>query len=472
MELEKEITISKSFYEVILNNSFNAIVYYTSVRNTHGEITDFTFTFMNNTSLRIMKGSKEDYIGMTFLSLFPHEKENGLFNDFVKTAETGIPSEATYYSVFGDYKGWFRNSIEKAGDGIVVYFRDVTESKELELNLKKRTFDFQESLNLISNIIESIKDPFIVIDKDFRIVYANAAMQYWFEKNTNYKGESLWELLPAMGNTRMKNILKENMEKQSYKSFTTKGLAPGRNYHLSVYPYQGGLTIYAQDISDKLRTEEQLKNSLKEKEILLKEVHHRVKNNLQLIASMMNLQCNVVKDPVYSELLNESRNRISTMALIHKRLYEETNYASINFRGFAEELIRSLFGIYKEASSRINLKYSFDDINIGLDYSINIGLILNELLTNTLKYAFPKGCSGNLEIEVKKCNDEITIKVKDDGIGLPEHLDFRNTESLGLLIVNSLVDQLDGTINLDSTKGTCFTITIKKEKRRQLELIK
>jgi two-component sensor histidine kinase/PAS domain-containing protein len=470
MEVEKDKTLNENLYPKILDNAFDAIIYYTPVCKSDGCIIDFTFSYMNDSSFRILKGTREDYIGNSFLSLFPYGALNGMFSDFRRTAETGIPIEKIYYYEEGEYKGWYKNSVIQSGEGIIVYFRNVTEEKELEISLSRKSDQLQKSLDLISNIIESIKDPFLVIDKEYRVVYANAVMEFWFSGKAPFSGKLLWDLLPQIRNTRIERVLRENLEGQTYKSFNSRGFSSEKHYNISLYPFNEGLSIYAQDITTKLKAEQQLKKSLQEKEILLKEIHHRVKNNLQLVASMMNLQCNFVKDPVYSDLLNESRNRISTMALIHKKLYEETNYASINFRSFAEELIKSLFEMYRMDRRNIILRYSIDDIKVSLDYSINIGLIINELITNSMKYAFAGKGNGTLNIEIKN-RDQVIISVRDNGIGFPEHIDFQHAESLGMLIVNSLVDQLDGVIELDRSEGTCFIIKINKSDKKQLELL-
>jgi two-component sensor histidine kinase/PAS domain-containing protein len=471
MELEKDLTINDNLQSLIFNNAFDAIIYYTPVIDESGNIKDFNFAFMNDSAFKFLRGTREDYIGKTFLNLFPYGAVNGMFANFSKTFQTGTPTEQTYYYEHNIYKGWYRDSVIKAGDGIIVFFRDVTESKEMEINLNKKTEELQDSLNLISNIISSIKDPFLVINDKFQIVYANAAMEYWFEGTAPFTGKVLWDILPVKKSARMEKILRENMQMQTYKSFNIKGFVNDRHYNISLYPYYGGLTIYAKDTTDKILADEQLKRSLKEKEILLKEIHHRVKNNLQLIASMMNLQCSFVKDPVYNDLLRDSKNRISTMAIIHQRLYEESNYATIKFKSFAEELIRSLFDIYSFEGKHVTLSCRIEDVDVGLDASINIGLILNELMTNSLKYAFRGRQKGEVKVDISRNGSQVIIKVEDNGVGFPEHIDFRNTESLGLLIVNSLVDQLDGQLELDRTEGTRFIITLYREKKKQLDLI-
>jgi two-component sensor histidine kinase/PAS domain-containing protein len=471
MELEKEITTNENLSALIINNAFDAIILYTPVKDGNGDIVDFVFSYMNDSAFRILEGTREDYIGNSFTSSFPFSLHNGMFEDFRQTALTGIPNEETYYYEDEFYRGWFRNSIIKAGEGIIVYFRDVTETKEMEISLNQKTIELENSLTLLSKVIESIKDPFLVVDSNFSVVFANAAMEFWFQGNGPFSGKLLWDLLPKIMNSRIEKHLKTYMKNQAYNSFTTTGFYSDRHYHVSVYPYQKGLTIYAQDITDKLRTEQQLKKSLKEKEVLLKEIHHRVKNNLQIIASMMNLQCSFVKDPHYTELLSESRNRISIMAIIHQRLYEENSYASINFRSFAGQIIKSLFDLYSESSRKVTLELSIDDIDLGLDHAINISLILNELITNVLKYAFPGIRAGKLKVFIKNEREFTEIIVDDNGVGFPGEIDFRNTESLGLLIVNSLVDQLDGTIKLDRSNGTRFTIKLKKEKKNQLNLL-
>jgi PAS domain S-box-containing protein len=215
--------------------------------------------------------------------------------------------------------------------------------------------------------------------------------------------------------------------------------------------------VISRDITDKKTAEQKMRASLKEKEVLLKEVHHRVKNNLQVISSILNLQSSYIKDANILEILHESQNRIKSMAFVHESLYQTKDFASINFQEYVGNISRNLVHSYS-LSTAPELTLDLDPIFLNLDTSIPCGLIINELLSNALKYAFKDGRKGTIHVAVKESKNTITITIADDGVGLPKGLDYRNTESLGLQLVVTLVEQINGTIEIDQKKGTKFAI--------------
>ena len=219
----------------------------------------------------------------------------------------------------------------------------------------------------------------------------------------------------------------------------------------------------AHDITEKTLSEQMLKESLKEKEVLLKEVHHRVKNNLQVISSILNLQSSYVKDINTLNILRESQNRIKSMAFIHESLYQTTDFSQINFSEYVTSLSKNLVHSYGVFDDLIDLKLSVGDISLNLDLSIPCGLIINELVSNSLKYAFLNQEKGIIKIKLFEKNENVNLIVQDNGLGLPNEINYKETDSLGLQLVMTLVEQIDGTIELDNTKGASYTIIFKKE---------
>ncbi len=221
------------------------------------------------------------------------------------------------------------------------------------------------------------------------------------------------------------------------------------------------------DITEKKQNEEKIKQSLREKEVLLKEVHHRVKNNLQVISSILNLQTSYVKDKKTLEALTESQNRIKSMAFIHENLYQTKDFSHIKFSEYIINLSKNLVHTYSNLDNRIELKLDVENIFLNLDLAIPCGLIINELVSNSLKYAFPRKKKGEIRIVLRWQEGKITLEIADNGIGIPPKIDFRNTDSLGLQLVVSLVDQLNGTINLNNNGGTCFSIIFDHAQQKQ-----
>ncbi len=228
-----------------------------------------------------------------------------------------------------------------------------------------------------------------------------------------------------------------------------------------------GVIGMSNNITDRKRAEEQIRESLKEKEVLLKEIHHRVKNNLQVISSLLYLQSKKINDEGSFQIFKESQNRIKSMALIHEKLYRSEDLAKIDFAEYIRNLTNSLFRSYEVSSSKVELKIKVDETSMGIDTAIPCGLIINELVSNSLKYAFPDGREGEINIGFHSDDGKFNLVVGDNGVGFPEELDFRNTQSLGLQLVNTLTGQLDGEIYLDKNGGTEFRITFAEIEHRK-----
>jgi two-component sensor histidine kinase len=218
------------------------------------------------------------------------------------------------------------------------------------------------------------------------------------------------------------------------------------------------LACLAVDLTYKKETELKLRKLLNEKEILLKEVHHRVKNNLQVISSILNLQSSYVKDQQTLDILRESQNRIKAMSFIHESLYRSDDFSFVNFSSYINSLSSNLVQTYIIEHGNIKLELDLGDANLSLDQAIPCGLIINELVSNSIKYAFPSNKQGKIRIELKKEDNKIYLKVSDNGIGLPDNLDVENTDTLGLQLVYILISQLDGDIKVINKKGTTFLL--------------
>jgi two-component sensor histidine kinase/PAS domain-containing protein len=224
-----------------------------------------------------------------------------------------------------------------------------------------------------------------------------------------------------------------------------------------------GPNIAIIDISDRKGVEKELKKSLEDKEVLIREIHHRVKNNLQIIASLLHLQESTLTDKNLITILKESEVRVKSMATIHEKLYQSRTFQEVNFKEYLEQLIIDILYTYKVPKDTIQVIMNIEDINLNIETSIPLGLIINELVTNCVKYAFPK-MDGTITIELKTMNDEIELNINDNGIGLPLDIDLENSETLGLQLVNNLTSQIDGHVDIDRSHGTNFKITFKEIK--------
>jgi len=222
-----------------------------------------------------------------------------------------------------------------------------------------------------------------------------------------------------------------------------------------------------EEIAQKLEVEQKLRISYDEKVMLLKEIHHRVKNNLQIIASLLNLQSRSVKDESTLAAIRESQNRVKAIALVHEKLYRSENISDINLRDYIQYLSTGLFQFYDAQKRGIKFEMDITDVKVDIDTAIPLGLVTNELISNSLKYAFPEGRRGEVRVSVSHKDHSLVIIYQDTGIGIPADLDWQNTASLGLRLVTSLVDQMNGTIELDRSAGTRFTIVVTEKKPRE-----
>ena len=215
-----------------------------------------------------------------------------------------------------------------------------------------------------------------------------------------------------------------------------------------------------QEIEERKKAGEQIKANLKEKETLLQEVHHRVKNNMQVISSLLSLQSDVYKDDRIREALQSSQTRIYAMSAVHETIYSSDNLAEVDLNTYINRIASILIQTYAADPQKIQLDVNCPGIGLDVAHASPIGLTINELISNSLKYAFPDGREGWIDIWVDKKDQKVEIIIKDNGIGLPDDFDWENRSSLGLRLVRTLVEnQLDGSINVDSGEGTRFTLS-------------
>ena len=352
--------------------------------------------------------------------------------------------------------------------GVIGVSKDISERKKAEKQIKRSEAYYR-------TIFENTGTATIIIEEDTTISLVNAE----FEKLYGYSKEEI------EGKKSWKEVIapdyKDKIEEYHNLRRIDPSLAP-RNYELKFVDRQGRIKdvfttvaiipetkkslISLLDITDNKIAENKIKESLMEKEVLLREIHHRVKNNLQIISSLLNLQTRCVEGEETINVLKESQNRVKAMAMVHEKLYQSEDLKDVNFKEYIENLVSDLFYSYGVKKGTIDLQIDADDIKMDIDTAIPCGLIINELVTNSLKYAFP--CLNKediVKVGLKKLQpDKLKLFVSDNGVGLPENLDMENVETLGLKMVKILVNQLKGTLEVDRTNGTRFKIIFKELK--------
>ncbi len=317
----------------------------------------------------------------------------------------------------------------------------------------------------------AIKDSIFLLNVDGKILKYNQASNDIFNLDSNE---------PVLGNYCYQVVHKDNKHiegcpffrmKKSLKREIMDLLINGKWYQVAVDPVcdEAGSLVGAvhivKDITDQKQTNEKLTQLVKEKEVLLKEVYHRTKNNFQMIISLMNLQSRDIKDPTILKIFNESKNRIRTMTLVHENLYKTQDVSRIDVSDFIRSLVKGLSKSFGVVERRIQINLAVEAINIDINRVIPFGLIVNELMTNAIKYAFPDNFEEEkvIQIELKRGDEnQVRMRISDNGVGLPENFDPLKAESLGLKLVKSLSEQqLEGQLSVNRDKGTEFIITIK-----------
>ena len=229
---------------------------------------------------------------------------------------------------------------------------------------------------------------------------------------------------------------------------------------------EGVLVLAAiRDITERKLVETKLRSSLKEKEVLLQEIHHRVKNNLQIVSSMLNLQTEKLSDPKAIELFKESQNRVRSIALFHEKLYQSRDLGRVEIGEYIRGLANGSFATYGVNPDDIVLAVHTEDIPLDVDAAISCGLIVNELVSNSLKHAFPDRRKGQVAVSLRSAGTDVVLEVADNGVGFPADLDFRNPSTLGLKLVAIFTEQVGGTMDLTREGGTRFSLRFARRTR-------
>ena len=319
------------------------------------------------------------------------------------------------------------------------------------------------------DIIEGIVDGILVTDSSNKIIYLNQGMKEIFQVES--------------GDLLNKNFLKDpsilnfiNIEENYLQ--VVKNLKPAFVNSLKVTNTRdnvfvsgwiipqiengkfNGAILTTSDVTAVKEAETVLEASLKEKELFLAEIHHRVKNNMQIISSLLRLQSSRLDDETVQNILTDSQNRIKSMAMVHESLYLSENFASINMFHYINKLIRGLQSTY-QMGAYLEFEVESEEIELEIEMAIPVGLIINELVTNSIKHGFSPDKNGKITVHFKRAGLEYELIVKDNGVGFDQDLNFKDSPSLGMELVHALTDQLDGVLKFNGDNGTCVNIQFK-----------
>jgi PAS domain S-box-containing protein len=474
---ENALIQSEKKYRTLFENMMEGFAYCKMLFDDEGQPVDWIYIDVNQAFYELT--GLVDIEGKKVTEAIPGiiEAQPELFEVYGRVAKTENPENIEIY--FKPLEIWLNISVfSPTPEFFVAVFENITERKRAELALKKS----EEKYRLIS---ENTGDVIWLMDLDSqRFTYISPSVY----KLRGYTAEevldqSLEDILTPESYQYLLERLPQKIqayrsgdESMKFQTFRVDQVCKdGRTVPTEVVANIltdetgniTGLLAVSRDITKRVEMEEEIQRSLQEKEMLLKEIHHRVKNNLMIIASLLNLQSRYIKDKKALSIFKESQSRANSMALIHEKLYRSTDLKRINFGEYIKTLSTDLFRTYVGDPSRVRLNIDVEDVMLDINTSIPLGLILNELVSNSLKHAFPDERTGEINVVFTLTNDEYQLKVSDTGIGFPPDLDYRNTDSLGMQLVTSLTRQIDGELELDTTKGTEFSIKFKEKEYGQ-----
>ena len=349
--------------------------------------------------------------------------------------------------------------LARANDGLK---QEVTERQRMEEALRESERRLQAIINRApfgAHFYELMSDGRLVLtganpaaDKVMRVAHQS------------FLNKSIEEAFPDLKSTEIPNALRRVAASgQDYQNNQVEFNGEGIRGVFEFHAFQTGvnrMAVFFQDVTARKRGEDAIRASLEEKTVLLKEVHHRVKNNLQIVISLLNLQAVRTKNPMALDTLQETGNRVRSMALLHETLYRSESLGRVNFAHYIVSICDHLLRSYGPKAARIKLEPHLEEISIDLDQAVSCGLIINELVSNALKHAFPEGRSGRIIVELHTLpQEQFVLKVADDGVGMPPQLDIRQTGTLGHQLVFMLVEKLHGTLEVTRDHGTAFCIT-------------
>jgi len=343
-------------------------------------------------------------------------------------------------------------------------------NERLVKKLEKKMLDLEASEERFRKLYENVNDVVFSLDKQGLFTTVNSRTELFGYKPKDLLGKHFTEILtPASKKIGEEHFRKAKKTKSDTRSqYDVEIVNPDGSISIgevsisSIFKgnqFEGRFGII-RDITERKKAEQQIKKDLETKNVLLKEIHHRVKNNLQIIISLMRLQSQFQKDMQTREIFKETQSRILSIALIHESLYKTEDFARIDLGDYIQKFCTHIFHLHQVDSSKIKVTIDAEKIYVDITQGIPCSLILNELVSNAVKHAFPGNKKGVIAIELRKAKgDKVSLSVKDNGVGLPEEIDFCKPNTLGLQLINDLSEQLGADLKIQRKEGLKVTFT-------------
>jgi PAS domain S-box-containing protein len=460
--LMKDLKDREVRYHALFEETYDAILI----------MVDGKYTDCNTSAEKLLCGSKEQILGKNLVMLSPETQPDGrsshdLFEQKLTLALSGEHQRFEWRHntltglVFDAEVSLTRILI----DGIVAVqaiVRDITETKKAQEALRQSEKNYR-------TLSEASPNAIYIVEKDATVAYANTYMLNFLKKPlSDVKGKKLRDLLPMEDAEKQIQIIYNVFQhgtdiRRDDKLILDDGTEKWLSSMYTPLKADSGIVTavlcVSYDITERKEMENQIATSLREKEFLLKEIHHRVKNNLQVISSLLSMQADKATDPKVVASLHDSQNRVKSIALVHEKLYQSKSLDQIEYGDYLKKIVTHLFDTYNVNPALVSCKIHAENIFVDINQAVPCSLIINEMLTNSLKYAFPGGRKGEITIEFSSNTKNYILIYHDDGIGIPEGITFERSESLGMKLIYGLTQQLSGTVILQRVEGTTFMIT-------------
>lgn len=494
---EKSWIESEDRFRVAQDISLEAFTIMRSIRNEKNEIIDFVWTYANSVAGKTLKIPPKELVGQRLLKLLPGNKESEeLFSRYVRIVETGVGDEVELKYQSDGIDGWFRNMAVKLGDGIAISFSDITKRKQAELILRESRESLTQKIDEQTNYLKLANEKLELEVKDKERYATHLRQEKLFSETLisslpgvfyriNSKSQLLgWNrnlelLVGHVGIELAKlNVLdiihpddKETITNAISSVFTDGQAETGgriisssgeyRNFFLvgKKWSVEGEEFLLGTgiDVTEFKLAAENVQKLLYEKEMILKEVYHRVKNNMNTIYSLLSIQANTLEESENRSILLDSASRVQSMMLLYDKLYRSDSNGTILLKEYLPSLINEIIQVYPQ-SSFIEMKTEIDSIVLNAKIVSTLGILINEFITNAIKYAFVGRKNGMILIRVFREEEFITLIFQDDGVGIQENISFDDSTGFGLNLIGILTRQLKGIIRIERENGTRFIL--------------
>lgn len=448
---EEALRASAERFRTAMEASLDAVYFLTAERAADGRVADFRFAELNRRGAELIGRPREDILDRRLCELLPVNRTGGFFERYVRVVATGEPLEEEFPlgPADGIAAAWLHHQVIRVGDGVVITSQDITARKAAEAARLESEARFRSAFEdaAVGMALVGLDGRWLRVNRSLCgiVGYGEAELLATDFQTLTHPDD----LEADLGLVRQMLAGTRQAYQMEKRYFHRGGAVVWVLLSVSLVRDGTGAPLYfvaqIKNITERKTAEDRIRASLREKEVMLREIHHRVKNNLAVIASLFHLQSGYTTEEPVLRLLREAQHRVRSMALVHEHLYNSEDLAAVSFGDYTRSLAEQLFRSYRLPDSSVALALDIHPVTLAIDQAVPSGLILNELVSNGLKHAFPER-RGTLTVSLRAAGDRAVLRVADDGVGVPPDRLEGKPRSLGLRLIRTLARQLHGTV--------------------------